>query len=40
MQITYLVVFELVGGSEFGELLVEEGIIGLVLALHGLLLAD
>ena len=38
MEFSNLVVFELVRCGEFGELLVEEGGIGLVLAVHCLLL--
>lgn len=39
MEFSNLVVFELVRSGEFGELLVEEGSIGLVLAVHSFLLA-
>jgi hypothetical protein len=39
MEFSNLVVFELVRCGEFGELLVEEGGIGLVFAVHSLLLA-
>lgn len=39
MQFSDLVVFEFVGGGEFAELLVEEGDVGLVLAVEGLLFA-
>lgn len=37
MQLSDFVVFEFVGGGEFAELLVEEGYIGLVLAVEGFL---
>lgn len=39
VQFSDLVVFEFVGGGEFAELLVEEGDVGLVLAVEGLLFA-
>lgn len=38
MQFSDLVVFEFVGGDEFGDLLVEEGDVSLVLSTHTFLL--
>ena len=39
VEFSDLVVFEFVGGGEFAELLVEEGYVGLVLAVEGFLFA-